>query len=145
MEADDHGLGVGIAGVDRPVLGGSTGSDTEVQSWMEWMSHRKRKETKQQPGTARPGNILGCCLVYLRFLCNIHSIHSVQQIPAIMVQNRMRKTSRPNPVGPPCSRYRTRSPGCTGYSSRILQKRSAQLVLHSLKNTRMNIENKVQC
>ena len=23
----------------------------------EWMSHRKRKETKQQPGTAGPGNI----------------------------------------------------------------------------------------
>ena len=24
-----------------------------------------------------PGNILGCCLVSLRFLCEIHSIHSV--------------------------------------------------------------------
>ena len=46
--------------------------------WMEWMSHRKRKETKQQPGTARPGNILGCCLVSLRFLFDIHSIHSEQ-------------------------------------------------------------------
>ena len=45
--------------------------------WMEWMSHRKRKETKQQPGTAGPGNILGCCLVSLRFLCDIHSIHHV--------------------------------------------------------------------
>ena len=41
------------------------------------MSHRKQKETKQQPGTARPGNILGYCLVSLRFLCNIHSIHSL--------------------------------------------------------------------
>ena len=46
----------------------------------EWMSHRKGKETKQQPGTAGPGNILGCCLVSLRFLCNIHSIHPVQNI-----------------------------------------------------------------
>ena len=45
--------------------------------WTEWMSHRKLKETKQQPGTARPANILGCCLVYLCFLCDIHSIHSV--------------------------------------------------------------------
>ena len=36
--------------------------------WMEWMSHRKRKETKQQPGTAGPGNILGCCLVNLHVL-----------------------------------------------------------------------------
>ena len=47
--------------------------------WMEWMLHRKQKETKQQPGTAEPGNILGCCLVSLRFLCDIHSIHSVVQ------------------------------------------------------------------
>ena len=35
------------------------------------------KETKQQPGTLEPGNILGCCLVFLRFLCVIHSIHYV--------------------------------------------------------------------
>ena len=42
-----------------------------------WMSHRKRKETKQQPGTAGQGNILGLCLVSLRFLCDIHSIHSL--------------------------------------------------------------------
>ena len=27
--------------------------------WMEWMSHRKWKETKQQPGTAGQGNIHG--------------------------------------------------------------------------------------
>ena len=45
--------------------------------WMEWMSHRKQKETKQHPGTAGPGNILGCCLVYLRFLYDIHSIYPV--------------------------------------------------------------------
>ena len=35
----------------------------------EWRG--KRKETKQQPGTAVPGNILGCCLVSLSFLCDI--------------------------------------------------------------------------
>ena len=46
--------------------------------WMEWMSHRKWKETKQQPGTAGQGYILGCCLVSLRFLGDIHSIHPVQ-------------------------------------------------------------------
>ena len=51
-----------------------SGRSTE---WMEWMSYRKWKETKQQPGTAGPGNIHGCCLVSLRLLCNIHSIHSV--------------------------------------------------------------------
>ena len=35
------------------------------------------KETKQHPGTDGLGNILGCCLVSLRFLRYIHSIHSV--------------------------------------------------------------------
>ena len=34
--------------------------------------HRKQKETEQQPGTAGPGNIPGCCLVSLHFLCDIH-------------------------------------------------------------------------
>ena len=32
------------------------------------MAHMKWKETKQQPGTARPGNMLGCCLVSSHFL-----------------------------------------------------------------------------
>ena len=45
--------------------------------WMKWMAHRKRKETKQQPGTAGPGNILGCCLVSLSVLWDIHSVHPV--------------------------------------------------------------------
>ena len=31
MKADDHGLGGGIAGVDRPVLHGSTGLNMEIQ------------------------------------------------------------------------------------------------------------------
>ena len=32
------------------------------------MANRKWRETKQQPGTAGPGNMLGCCLIYVRFL-----------------------------------------------------------------------------
>ena len=32
------------------------------------MAHRKWRETKQEPGTAGPGNMLGCCLVSLHFL-----------------------------------------------------------------------------
>ena len=36
------------------------------------MSHRQWKETKQQPGTAEQGNILGCCLVSSCLLCDIH-------------------------------------------------------------------------
>ena len=38
MKTDDHGLGRGIAGVDRPVLGGSTGSDTKVQTFQAVIS-----------------------------------------------------------------------------------------------------------
>ena len=30
---------------------------------MGWMAHRKWKEAKQLPGTAGPGNMLGCCLI----------------------------------------------------------------------------------
>ena len=41
------------------------------------LSHRKWKETKQQPGTAGSGNILCCCLVSLHFMCDTLSIHSV--------------------------------------------------------------------
>ena len=32
------------------------------------MAHRKWKETKLQPGTAGPGNVLCCCLVSFHFL-----------------------------------------------------------------------------
>ena len=60
----------------RNMFGKSRFNCTEC---MEWMSHRKWKETKQQPGTAGPGDILLCCLVSLFFLCDIHSIHSVQR------------------------------------------------------------------
>ena len=35
------------------------------------MSHRKWRETKQQPSRARSGNKLSCCLVSLHFLCDI--------------------------------------------------------------------------
>ena len=38
------------------------------------LPHRKWKEIKQQPGTAGPGNILGCCLVSFHLLFDIHSI-----------------------------------------------------------------------
>ena len=32
------------------------------------LPHRKWKEIKQQPGTAGPGNMLGCCLISFHFL-----------------------------------------------------------------------------
>ena len=45
--------------------------------WMEWMSHRRWKETKQQPGTAGPSNMLGCCFVSFHFLWPIVWPHPV--------------------------------------------------------------------
>ena len=64
--------------------------------WMEWMSHWKRKETRKHPGTVGPGNILGCCLVSLRFLCDIHSIHCVQGRPRPQARRRL----HPRALGP---------------------------------------------
>ena len=41
------------------------------------MAHRKWKEAKQLPGTAGPGNILGCCLISFHLLWAIHPIRPV--------------------------------------------------------------------
>ena len=41
------------------------------------MAHRILKETKQEPGTAEPDNMLGCCLVSFHFLWAILSTSSV--------------------------------------------------------------------
>ena len=43
------------------------------------MAHRIWKETKQEPGTAGPGNMLGCCLVSLHFLWAILSTSTVNK------------------------------------------------------------------
>ena len=40
-------------------------------------AHRKWKETKQEPGTTGPGNMLGCCLVSFHFLWAILSMSTV--------------------------------------------------------------------
>ena len=42
------------------------------------MAHRIWKETKQEPGTAEPGNMLGCCLNYFHFLWAILSTSTVE-------------------------------------------------------------------
>ena len=41
------------------------------------MAHRIWKETKQLPGTAGPGNMLGCCLISVHFLWAILSTSTV--------------------------------------------------------------------
>ena len=53
------------------------------------MAHRKWKETKQQPGTAGPGNMLGCGLVSFHFLWAIlwpHHVSRGAMIPALRSQ-----------------------------------------------------------
>ena len=45
--------------------------------WGRRMAHRKWKETKQQPGTAEPHNMLGCCLVSFNILWAILWLHPV--------------------------------------------------------------------
>ena len=45
--------------------------------WMEWMLHSKRRETKQQPSMLPCPAVPGCCLVSFRFLCDMHSKHSM--------------------------------------------------------------------
>ena len=41
------------------------------------MAQRKWKEAKQLPGTAGPGNMLGCSLISFHFLWAIHPIRPV--------------------------------------------------------------------
>ena len=47
---------------------------------MGWISHRKWKETKQQPNMLPGPAVLGCCLVSFHFLWAIHPIRPVYPI-----------------------------------------------------------------
>ena len=43
------------------------------------LPHRKWREIQQQPGTAGPGNMLGCCLIFFHFLwgkLSTRTVHS---------------------------------------------------------------------
>ena len=44
------------------------------------MAHRKWKETKEQPGTAGPGNMLSCCLISFHFLWVILNTSTVHKL-----------------------------------------------------------------
>ena len=44
---------------------------------------QEMKETKLQPGTAAPGNMLGCSLVSFHFLWAIHPIRPVVVMSAL--------------------------------------------------------------
>ena len=54
---------------------------------MGWMAHGKWKETKQLPGTAGPGDMLGCCLNFFHFRCDIHPIRPV--VVSTCIQSRL--------------------------------------------------------
>ena len=47
---------------------------------MGYMAPRKWKEIKQQPDTAGPGNILGCCLLSFHFLWPLWAIHPIRPV-----------------------------------------------------------------
>ena len=46
-----------------------------------WMAQRKWKDTKQQPGTAGPGNMLGCCLISLHY-CGENYLRALYKHPS---------------------------------------------------------------
>ena len=76
---------------------------------MEWMSHWKRRETKQQPRMLPGPAVPGSCLVSFHFLCNIHSIHSVRLARNLMgPQSPRDATTTPPPL---------RSEDCCSFSS----------------------------
>ena len=45
--------------------------------WLDRMSHRKWRATKHHPSRVTSSHQISCCLVSLRFLCDILSSHSV--------------------------------------------------------------------
>ena len=51
------------------------------------MAHRKWKEPKQLPGTSGPGNMLGCCLIYIHFLWGKLSTRTVHPQYWLQIQN----------------------------------------------------------
>ena len=73
---------IGDRAVRIPALDSVFGSSRKQISYTytacgQRMAHRKWKETKLQPGTAGPGNMLGCSLVSFHFLWAIHPIRPV--------------------------------------------------------------------
>ena len=59
-------------------------------AWGHRMAHRKWKETKLQPGTAGPGNMLGCCFVSFHFLWAIICLQAVIAIYIVGVNYQSR-------------------------------------------------------
>ena len=64
------------------------------------LPHRKWRDIQQQPGTAGPGNMLGCCLTFFHFLWGRLSTRTVQGI-ALMLSGVQAKWSRIRFLIPP--------------------------------------------
>ena len=59
---------------------------------MEWMSHRKRREIKQQPSMLPGPAVPGSCLVYFCLMCDIHC---VQESSCMHCCKKERKSAQP--------------------------------------------------
>ena len=51
-----------------------------ITEWMEWMSHRKQREMKQQPSMLPGPAVPGCCWISLHFLFGKLSTRTVLQL-----------------------------------------------------------------
>ena len=86
--------------------------------WMEWMSHRKRRETKQEPSMLPSPAVPGCCLVSFHFLCDIHYIHSVQRSVNLWVRKCVKNLAKCELIRAQTpERYLFKSTRLQGYTS----------------------------
>ena len=57
-------------------------------AWLDGMSHRKRRETKQQLILWPDLALLGCCIVSLHFQCDIPSSHAIYSLCESLLMTR---------------------------------------------------------
>ena len=96
--------------------------------WMECnMSHRKRRETEQQPSMTPVPAVPGCCLVSFHFLCDIHSIHSVCKLLYVM-QSALVGTNTIHPPQAPLQ-----PPTLSGYCCVRIVRRKARISLRTFE------------
>ena len=93
---------------------------------MGWMTHRKWKESKQQPSILPGSAVSGCYLVSFHFLWAIHPIRPLDHLPVEKILFRNFLTFSPFILGAPISYYpRDREEG-TGPVAEKLEKGNPQ-------------------
>ena len=65
------------------------------------MARRIWKETKQEPGTAGPGNMLGCCFVSFHFLWAVLCPQAVEHAAVIIPHMEINSELHPSQLLPP--------------------------------------------